>query len=139
MLLPEERKRIKPKYKTTHPHTSRRKKTKRTLEVDLLDDPLRHVLVIPSPTVNLLELDSVHTKQRDLDDEDLKPQGRAGAEVALDVRTGFAGCALVGVAGWADVLGVKAGSVTTVEAALDFSVLDAEHGQNTDDVRADDL
>ena len=51
----------------------------------------------------------------------------------------FAGGALVGVGGWADVLGVETGGVAAVEAALDFSVLDAEHSENTDDVRADDF
>ena len=81
----------------------------------------------------------MHTKQRDLDNENLKPQRRAGAEVALDVRAGFAGGALVRVAGLADVLGVETGGVAAVEATLDFAILDTEHGENADDVRADDL
>lgn len=115
------------------------KKKKCILEVDLLDDPLRHVLVIPCPAVDLLELDSMHAKQGDLDDENLKAESRAGAEVALDVCAGLAGRALIRVAGWADVRGVKTGSVAAVEATLDLSILDTEHAKNTNDVRADDL
>lgn len=81
----------------------------------------------------------MHTEQRDLNDENLEPQRRAGAEVALDVRAGLAGCALVRVAGWADVLGVETGGVAAVEATLDFTILDTEHGEDADDVCADDF
>ena len=55
------------------------------------------------------------------------------------MRAGFAGGALVRVAGLADVLGVETGGVAAVEATLDFAILDAEHGEDADDVRADDL
>jgi hypothetical protein len=74
---------------------TRQEEEEYTLEVDLLDDPLRHILVIPGPPVDFLKLNAMHAEQRDLDDENFKPQSRAGAEVALDVCAGFTGCALV--------------------------------------------
>jgi hypothetical protein len=65
------------------------------LEVDLPDDGLGHVLVLPRATVHLFELDAVQAEQWDLDDEDLEAQSHAGAEVALDVGASFACCALL--------------------------------------------
>jgi hypothetical protein len=50
-----------------------------SLQIDLPDDRLRHVLILPRATVHLLELDTMQTKQRDLDDEDLESQSHAGA------------------------------------------------------------
>ena len=42
------------------------------LEVDLFDDRLCHVFVLPCATVHLLELDTMQAEQWDLDNEDLK-------------------------------------------------------------------
>lgn len=61
-----------------------------SLEVDLPDDGLGHVLVLPRATVHLLELDTMQAEQWDLDNEDLEAQGHAGAKVTLHMGAGFA-------------------------------------------------
>ena len=66
-----------------------------SLEVDLPDNGLRHVFVLPRATVHLLELDTMQAKQWDLDDEDLESQSHAGAKIALHVSAGLACCALL--------------------------------------------
>ena len=66
-----------------------------SLEVDLPDDRLRHILVLPRATIHLLELNTMQTKQWDLDNEDLESQSHAGAKIALHVSAGFACCALL--------------------------------------------
>lgn len=65
------------------------------LEVDLPDDRLGHVLILPRAAVDLLELNAMQTQQWDLDNEDLKSQSHTGAEIALHVGAGFACGALL--------------------------------------------
>lgn len=66
-----------------------------SLKVDLPDDRLRHVFVLPRAAVHFLELDTMQTEQWDLYDEDLESQCHAGAQVALHVSAGLACCALL--------------------------------------------
>ena len=91
MLEPRDRKGKKPKCLT---HATTNFPAHSLLEVDLPDDGLCHVLVLPRATIHLLELDTMQTEQWNLDDEDLESQSHAGAKVALHVGAGFACSAL---------------------------------------------
>lgn len=55
------------------------------LQLQLVQNGLRHVLVLPRATIHLLELDAVQAQQRYLDHKDLKLENHAFAQVTLHV------------------------------------------------------
>ena len=56
------------------------------LQPQLIQNSLRHILILPRPPIDLLKLDPMQTQQRDLDNENLKFQHHTTAQIALDLR-----------------------------------------------------
>jgi len=50
---------------------------------------IRHILILPSPSRQSLELNAMQTQQRDLDDEDFEFKDHAPAQFALDMCAGL--------------------------------------------------
>ncbi len=64
--------------------------TSQRLKPQLSQDLICHILVLPRATGDSLELNPMQAQQRHLDDEDLKLQDHAAAQLALNMRAGLA-------------------------------------------------
>lgn len=60
-----------------------------SLKPQFSQDLIRHVLVLPRPARQALELDPMQAQQRNLDDEDLELEDHAAAQLALNMRACF--------------------------------------------------